>query len=89
MINPLELIRTKIQSEKMSYRQVGVALKTSIAEGGIRSLWTGLGPTLLRDLPFSGKIMSVSFSSRTIIYATLRIFNPHTLLWGPCGPQTD
>ena len=54
IITPLEMVRTKMQSEKLSYGQVGVALRHSIQEGGLRSLMLGLGPTLLRDLPFSG-----------------------------------
>ena len=54
IITPLEMVRTKMQSEKLRYGQVGVALRHSIQEGGLRSLMLGLGPTLLRDLPFSG-----------------------------------
>jgi solute carrier family 25 protein 39/40 len=53
IISPLELIRTKMQSEQLSYRQVGVALRSSMEQGGVRSLMRGLGPSLLRDLPFS------------------------------------
>lgn len=53
VVNPLELIRTKMQSEKMSYREVGVAFKKMIAQHGPQGLFRGLFPTIMRDTPFS------------------------------------
>ncbi|XP_064595235.1 probable mitochondrial glutathione transporter SLC25A40 isoform X2 [Liolophura sinensis] len=53
LISPLELVRTKLQSEQMSYKEIGKALQSSVQHGGIMSLWRGLGPTILRDVPFS------------------------------------
>ena len=53
-ICPLELIRTKMQSVQLSYREVGAAIKSSIRNNGILSMMRGLGPSLLRDIPFSG-----------------------------------
>lgn len=29
-------------------------IKNAVQQGGVLSLWQGLGPTLLRDVPFSG-----------------------------------
>ena len=55
VISPLELIRTKMQSEKLTYRQVHTAIKDMLRQEGFLSLWKGLGPSLLRDVPFSGK----------------------------------
>lgn len=52
-ISPLEMIRTKMQSERMSYNQIGNALVDLVKKNGWLSLWRGLGPTLLRDVPFS------------------------------------
>lgn len=54
VISPLELIRTKLQSEKQSYRQLSAVIRSSVHSEGLRSLWRGWGPTLLRDVPFSG-----------------------------------
>ncbi|XP_055303777.1 probable mitochondrial glutathione transporter SLC25A40 [Sitodiplosis mosellana] len=54
VVSPLELIRTKMQSQKLSYYEVGKALKATIQTEGIFGLWRGLGPTVFRDVPFSG-----------------------------------
>lgn len=53
VVNPLELIRTKMQSEKMSYSQVGTAFKGMVNQFGVRGLFKGLFPTIMRDAPFS------------------------------------
>ncbi|CAH0554058.1 unnamed protein product [Brassicogethes aeneus] len=53
MVSPLELIRTKMQSQRLNYFEVGEALKSLIKQDGPKGLWKGLLPTLLRDVPFS------------------------------------
>ena len=53
VVNPLELIRTKMQSEKMSYSEVGTAFKKMVNQYGVRGLFKGLLPTIMRDAPFS------------------------------------
>lgn len=53
VISPLELIRTKLQSQKQSYRELTDIIRSAVAAEGWLSLWRGLGPTLLRDVPFS------------------------------------
>ncbi|NXD00350.1 S2539 protein, partial [Certhia familiaris] len=53
VISPLELIRTKMQSQQLSYRELRVCIQSSVAQGGWLSLWRGWGPTVLRDVPFS------------------------------------
>lgn len=53
VISPLELVRTKMQSKKLSYLDVLSAVKQLVQYEGFLSLWRGLGPTLLRDVPFS------------------------------------
>uniref|UniRef100_A0A182IWK2 Uncharacterized protein n=1 Tax=Anopheles atroparvus TaxID=41427 RepID=A0A182IWK2_ANOAO len=54
IVNPLELIRTKMQSEKLSYREVGQAFRSMLRVQGVIGLWNGFFPTILRDVPFSG-----------------------------------
>ncbi|XP_020374217.1 probable mitochondrial glutathione transporter SLC25A40 isoform X3 [Rhincodon typus] len=53
VISPLELIRTKSQSRKLTYRELGSVVRIAIAQDGWLSLWRGWGPTVLRDVPFS------------------------------------
>ncbi|CAL8290773.1 unnamed protein product [Merluccius merluccius] len=53
VISPLELIRTKLQFQKQSYRELSACIRSAVEANGWRSLWRGWGPTLLRDVPFS------------------------------------
>lgn len=50
--SPLDMFRTNLQSHS---RQVGAfdIFRTIVQEGRLRSLWSGLTPTLYRDVPFS------------------------------------
>ncbi|GHJ85078.1 hypothetical protein NliqN6_1480 [Naganishia liquefaciens] len=60
VISPLELFRTRLQAlpgpgeEKPTYKNTAESIGKLVREQGIRSLWRGLGPTLWRDVPFSG-----------------------------------
>lgn len=54
VVNPMELVRTKMQSQRMSYFEVRNALHSVVQHEGYRGLWRGLGSTLCRDVPFSG-----------------------------------
>ncbi|XP_063306837.1 probable mitochondrial glutathione transporter SLC25A40 [Pelobates fuscus] len=53
LISPLELIRTKMQSRPLSYRELCLCIQSSVVKDGWLSLWKGWGPTVLRDVPFS------------------------------------
>ena len=55
MISPLELLRTKMQSQRLSYGELGACVRSAVAQDGWMSLWRGWGPTVLRDVPFSGE----------------------------------
>ncbi|KAF5374896.1 hypothetical protein D9758_000221 [Tetrapyrgos nigripes] len=58
--SPLELIRTNLQSTPPSadkphtLRSILSSIRVLVREQGTRVLWRGLGPTLWRDVPFSG-----------------------------------
>jgi solute carrier family 25 protein 39/40 len=60
VVSPLELIRTNLQSTPRlpdtphTLRSVLDSLRELVRANGIRHLWRGLGPTLWRDVPFSG-----------------------------------
>eukprot|EP00050_Salpingoeca_kvevrii_P021896 m.117519 g.117519 ORF g.117519 m.117519 type:complete len:335 (-) comp9519_c0_seq2:803-1807(-) len=54
VISPVELLRTKMQARgKISYSGLAQTLSSAVHREGFFSLWRGLGPTLLRDVPFS------------------------------------
>lgn len=53
-ITPIELLRTKIQSKQgYTYGQLMRVIQTTVRNDGVFSLWRGLYPMLLRDVPFS------------------------------------
>lgn len=60
LISPLELVRTNLQSTPLSssephtLRSVLASIQGLTRSQGVSSLWRGLGPTLWRDVPFSG-----------------------------------
>lgn len=56
VISPLELIRTKMQSKKFSYEELHQFVSKKVSEDGWISLWKGWAPTVLRDVPFSGRV---------------------------------
>ncbi|PCH33604.1 mitochondrial carrier [Wolfiporia cocos MD-104 SS10] len=60
IMSPLELVRTNLQSTPLSpdnphtLRSVLTSVRGLTRAHGVRYLWRGLGPTLWRDVPFSG-----------------------------------
>eukprot|EP00794_Sanderia_malayensis_P003368 gene3368-3857_t len=53
-ISPIEMVRTKLQSRKgFRYNQVFSIVRNAIRQEGVFCMWRGMGPTLLRDVPFS------------------------------------
>ncbi|NWT13831.1 S2540 protein, partial [Vireo altiloquus] len=53
VVSPLELIRTRMQYRRLSYRQLYLCVSTKVATDGWLSLWGGWTSTILRDVPFS------------------------------------
>jgi len=78
-ISPLELIRTKMQSQLLSYGQVGTAIRDALRQGGLRSLWAGWTPTVLRDVPFSA-VYFCGFEAFKIYYGNLFEITPSSSL---------
>uniref|UniRef100_A0A8B9NYY4 Mitochondrial glutathione transporter SLC25A40 n=1 Tax=Apteryx owenii TaxID=8824 RepID=A0A8B9NYY4_APTOW len=53
VVSPLELIRTRMQSRQLSYKQLYTYISNEVARDGWLSLWRGWSSTVLRDVPFS------------------------------------
>ncbi|KAI6176679.1 hypothetical protein M3Y97_00824900 [Aphelenchoides bicaudatus] len=54
LVSPLEMLRTKMQSELLTLKELKESVRVSVKHDGFFSLWRGLNATLLRDIPFSG-----------------------------------
>ncbi|XP_077285157.1 solute carrier family 25 protein Shawn-like [Arctopsyche grandis] len=54
IFSPLELIRTKMQSRKMTFSEMKDSIADLLKTRGATGLWRGFGSTLMRDVPFSG-----------------------------------
>ena len=53
-ICPLELVRTKLQSRQgYRYKELVDVIKGAVRQNGVLSLWRGMSPMLLRDVPFT------------------------------------
>lgn len=53
-VSPIEMIRTKMQSQRMTNAEMIGSIRQVMQSQGILGLWRGLPPTILRDVPFSG-----------------------------------
>lgn len=60
VVSPLELIKTQMQYRRLSYKQLYLCISTKVAVDGWFSLWAGWTSTILRDVPFSGKVYFLS-----------------------------
>ena len=70
MVGPLELVRTKKQSQKMSWSELYRCMRCLVRTQGVRGLWNGYTATLLRDVPFSSLYWPVYEHSK----ATMNLF---------------
>ncbi|KFP77430.1 Solute carrier family 25 member 40, partial [Apaloderma vittatum] len=55
VVSPLELIRTRMQCRKASYKQLYTWVSSKVSAEGWFSLWRGWTSTVLRDVPFSAR----------------------------------
>jgi len=53
VVTPMDLIRTKMQSKLHSSQELANTVRASIKHDGIKSMYIGWVPTMLRDVPFS------------------------------------
>ena len=69
-VSPLELIRTKMQSQKMGFKDVKKAVAITLKSEGLTGLWKGIGASMFRDVTFSAIYLP--------LYEYLRPRKPHS-----------
>jgi len=67
LVSPLELARTKMQSQKIPWSEVHKCIIESARVEGVRGLWKGYTATLLRDVPFSSLYWPLYEKSKVIM----------------------
>ncbi|EZA55939.1 Solute carrier family 25 member [Ooceraea biroi] len=85
LVSPLELIRTKMQSQRLSYAEITQALKTVVKYSGVSGLWMGLGSTLLRDVPFSAIYWLNYETIKTVFHNSPQTFTFHLAAGATAG----
>jgi len=70
---PFTVIKTRFESRSYSYSSTFQALRQIIRTEGFRGLTLGLGPTLIRDVPFSGLYLMFYEHLKTITPEDLKI----------------
>uniref|UniRef100_A0A0B7AMB2 Mitochondrial glycine transporter n=1 Tax=Arion vulgaris TaxID=1028688 RepID=A0A0B7AMB2_9EUPU len=51
---PFTVLKTRYESGEFHYKSLSDGIRSTYAKEGFRALYSGLAPTLLRDVPFSG-----------------------------------
>lgn len=54
LLIPVTVVKTRYESGVFLYRSLGDAIRHTYRHEGVRGLTSGLAPTLMRDVPFSG-----------------------------------
>ncbi|VDO22412.1 unnamed protein product [Haemonchus placei] len=85
IVSPLEMIRTKMQSEQLNYRDIGQALRVTISTRGISGFYLGLLPTLLRDIPFSAIYWAAYDTLKRRLLAWKNMLEPTFMTSFVCG----
>ncbi|MBW0562174.1 hypothetical protein O181_101889 [Austropuccinia psidii MF-1] len=64
---PVTVIKTRFESNLYQYSTISTAFQDIIQRQGIKALWKGFLPTLLRDAPFAGIFVASYESSKRLL----------------------
>lgn len=65
--HPLNLVKTRYESENFNYKSILNALKSIFRQEGARGLFKGLVPTLIRDISYSGTYYPLYTKTKALV----------------------
>jgi len=73
---PFTVIKTRFESNSYTYTNTYQAFKNILKLEGFRGLTSGLGPTLFRDVPFSGLYLMFYEHLKSLVPVDNKLYNP-------------
>ena len=73
---PFTVIKTRFESNSYNYKSTYQAFKNIMKIEGLRGLTSGLGPTLFRDVPFSGLYLMFYEHLKSLVATDTKHYNP-------------
>ncbi|KAJ3035161.1 hypothetical protein HDV00_004283 [Rhizophlyctis rosea] len=66
---PYQYVRSRLQNDTGRYSGVADVVKETVrSQGGVRALWTGLAPNLIRTVPPAGILLTLNDSLREFLH---------------------
>jgi len=73
---PFTVIKTRFESNAYNYKTTYQAFRNIMRVEGLRGLTLGLGPTLFRDVPFSGLYLMFYEHLKSLVSKDTKYYNP-------------
>lgn len=67
VLMPITVVKTRFESSLYSYQSIRSAFVDVVEQNGLKGLWRGFVPTMIRDAPFAGLFVSTYEKSKSIL----------------------
>ncbi|POW07313.1 hypothetical protein PSTT_08385 [Puccinia striiformis] len=67
VLMPITVVKTRFESNLYKYKTIREAFRSILGQQGIRGLWRGFIPTVMRDAPFAGIFISIYEASKRLL----------------------